>query len=50
VLEIIFDHQPAIENVPKSMENEGQKVLKIDRTGEKEWHVFVRKDKEKKKT
>ena len=31
------------------MENEGQKVLKIDQTGEKEWHIFVRKDKEKKK-
>jgi TusA-related sulfurtransferase len=50
VLEIVLDHKPAVENVPKSMENEGQKVLKIDQTGEKEWHVFVRKDKEKKKT
>ena len=50
VLEIILDHKPAVENVPKSMENEGQKVLKIDQTGEKEWHVFVRKDKEKIKT
>jgi tRNA 2-thiouridine synthesizing protein A len=50
VLEIILDHKPAVENVPKSMENEGQKVLKIDQTGEKEWHVFVRKDKEKKKS
>ena len=49
VLEIILDHKPAVENVPKSMENEGQKVLKIDQTGEKEWHLFVRKDKEKKK-
>ena len=49
VLEIIFDHKPATENVPKSMENEGQKVLKIDQTGEKEWLIFVRKDKEKKK-
>jgi len=49
VLEIILDHKPAVENVPKSMENEGQKVLKIDQTGEKEWHVFVRKDKEKAK-
>jgi tRNA 2-thiouridine synthesizing protein A len=49
VLEIVLDHKPAVENVPKSMENEGQKVLKIDQTGEKEWHVFVRKDKEKKK-
>jgi TusA-related sulfurtransferase len=49
VLEIILDHKPAVENVPRSMENEGQKVLKIDQTGEKEWHIFVRKDKEKKK-
>jgi len=47
VLEIVLDHKPAVENVPKSMENEGQKVLKIDQTGEKEWHIFVRKDKEK---
>jgi tRNA 2-thiouridine synthesizing protein A len=47
VLELIFDYQPAIENVPRSMENEGQTVLKIDQTGEKEWHLFVRKDKEK---
>jgi tRNA 2-thiouridine synthesizing protein A len=49
VLEIILDHKPAVENVPKSMENEGKKVLKIDQTGEKEWHLVVRKDREKKK-
>jgi len=49
VLEVILDHKPAVENVPRSMENEGQKVLKIDQIGEKEWHLFVRKDKEKKK-
>ncbi len=49
VLEIILDHKPAIENVPKSMENEGQKVLKVEQTGEKEWHIVVRKDREKKK-
>ena len=47
VLEVILDHKPAVENVPKSMENEGQKVLKMDQTGEKECHLFVRKDKEK---
>ena len=49
VLEIITDHKPASENVPKSMENEGQKILKINQTGEQEWHIFIRKDKEKKK-
>ncbi len=50
VLEVIFDHKPASENVPRSMENEGQKILKVEQTGEKDWRVFVRKDKEKKKT
>lgn len=49
VLEIVTDHRPASENVPRSMENEGQKILKIAQTGEKEWHIFVRKDREKKK-
>jgi tRNA 2-thiouridine synthesizing protein A len=47
VLEIVTDHKPASENVPRSMENEGQKVLKIEQTAEKEWHIFVRKDREK---
>jgi TusA-related sulfurtransferase len=47
VLEVVLDHKPAVENVPKSMENEGQKLLKVDQTGEKEWHLFIRKDKEK---
>jgi TusA-related sulfurtransferase len=50
VLEIILDHKAAVENVPKSMENEGQKVLTVEQTSEKEWRIVVRKDKEKKKT
>ena len=49
VLEIILDHRAAVDNVPRSMENEGQKVLKIEQTGEKEWRIVVRKDKEKAK-
>jgi len=49
VLEIILDHKAAVENVPKSMENEGQKVLVVEQTSEKEWRIVVRKDKEKKK-
>ena len=47
VLEIILDHKAAVENVPKSMENEGQKVLLVEQTGEKEWRIVVRKDREK---
>ena len=49
VLEIILDHKAAVENVPKSMENEGQKVLVVEQTSEKEWRIVVRKDKEKAK-
>jgi len=49
VLEIVLDHKAAVENVPKSMENEGQKVLVVEQTNEKEWRIVVRKDKEKKK-
>ncbi len=49
VLEIITDHKPAAENVPRSMENEGQAVLKIEQTAEKEWRIVVRKDKQKPK-
>ncbi len=49
VLEIIVDHQPAAVNVPRSMEHEGQTVLKVERTGEAEWRLFVRKDRVKAK-
>ncbi len=49
VLEIIVDHKPAIENVPKSMENEGQKVLKVEQMNATDWRIVVRKDKEKQK-
>ena len=47
VLEIIVDYQPAAVNVPRSMEHEGQTVLGVEQAGEKEWHIFVRKDREK---
>ena len=50
VLEIIVDHQPAALNVPRSMEHEGQTVLGVEQTGEAEWRLFVRKDREKRKT
>lgn len=49
VLEIVVDHQPAAVNVPRSMEHEGQKLLKVEQTGEREWRLYVRKDREKPK-
>jgi tRNA 2-thiouridine synthesizing protein A len=44
VLEIVVDHQPAAVNVPRSMEQEGQRVLKVEQAGENEWRIFVRKE------
>jgi TusA-related sulfurtransferase len=49
VLEVIVDHQPAAVNVPRSMEHEGQTVLNVERAGEAEWHLFIRKDREGRK-
>ncbi|MEW6592945.1 MAG: sulfurtransferase TusA family protein [Candidatus Hadarchaeota archaeon] len=43
VLEVIVDHAPAIENVPRSMENEGHKVIKVDKTGQHEWRIVIQK-------
>ena len=49
VLEIIVDHRPAAVNVPRSMEHEGQTVLGVEQTGEAEWRLLVRKDRQKSK-
>lgn len=44
VLRIIIDHEPATENVPRSMESEGHQILvwpnKINDT---DWDFFVKK-------
>jgi len=43
VLQVIVDHEPATENVPRSMENEGHKVLKIEKINDTDWQIIVRK-------
>jgi TusA-related sulfurtransferase len=47
VLEIIVDHEPAAQNVPRSMAQEGQTVLGVEQAGEREWRLFIRKDRQK---
>jgi len=49
VLEIIVDYQPAAVSVPRSMEHEGQTVLGVEQAGEAEWHLYIRKDRQKPK-
>lgn len=43
VLEIITDHKPATANVPRSMENEGHKVLEVAPLGDKLWKMVIQK-------
>lgn len=43
VLKVIVDHQPATENVPRSLQNEGNEVLAVDSLSETEWAIVVKK-------
>ena len=43
VLEIILNHKPAVENVPRSMENEGHKILEVTQLNQTDWKIVVRK-------
>ena len=43
VLRVIVDHEPATKNVPRSMENEGNEILDVDKLNESEWQIIVRK-------
>ncbi len=43
VLRVIVDHEPATKNVPRSMENEGNDILDVDRLNESDWQIVVRK-------
>ncbi|WP_028950697.1 sulfurtransferase TusA family protein [Sulfurihydrogenibium subterraneum] len=45
ILRVILDYKPSVENVPKSMEMEGQKVLAVNQIGDNLWEVIVRKEK-----
>ena len=46
ILEVIVDHEPAVENVPKSLKNEGQKILAVDKINDTDWKIVIRKEKD----
>jgi TusA-related sulfurtransferase len=46
VLEICLDFPEAVKNIPKSMQDHGQSVLKVEQTGPAEWIIVVRKEKD----
>lgn len=43
VLRVIVDHLPAVENVPRSMRNEGQEVLGVEQINTSDWAITIRK-------
>ena len=43
VLKVILDYPPSVENVPKSMREEGQEVLELNQVGDNLWELYVRK-------
>jgi TusA-related sulfurtransferase len=43
ILEVLVDHAPAIENVPRSMENDGNKVLEVKQVGNNLWRILIQK-------
>jgi len=43
VLRVLIDYEPSAENVPKSMKEEGQEVISVNKIGENLWEILVRK-------
>lgn len=42
-LVVTFDHAPAIDNVPRSLTNEGHEIVSIDKIGDNLWTVHIKK-------
>ncbi len=40
---VIFDHAPAVENVPSNLKNDGHKILGIEKEDDHLWKVRIRK-------
>ena len=43
VLRVIVDHLPAVDNVPRSMKNEGQEILEVGPISDTDWHIVIKK-------
>ncbi len=42
VLRVIVDYAPAVEDVPRSLRNEGYKILGIEQANETDWAILVK--------
>ncbi len=43
VLRVVVDHLPAVENVPRSLDNEGHQVLEVVQINDSDWSITIRK-------
>ena len=46
ILKVVVDHEPAVENVPRSLTNEGQKILTVDKVNSTDWQIVIKKEKD----
>jgi TusA-related sulfurtransferase len=46
VLEILLDYEEASRSIPKSMEDHGQKVLRVEKMSDTDWLLVIRKEKD----
>jgi TusA-related sulfurtransferase len=44
ILRVIVDYFPATKNIPRSMEYEGNKVLKVSPINGTDWEIIVQKE------
>ena len=43
VLEVILNNEEAIENIPRSMNDEGHKVLEVKKVNDTDWKILIKK-------
>ena len=46
ILEILLDYEEASRSIPKSMEDHGQKVLKVEKINDTDWILQIKKEKD----
>jgi TusA-related sulfurtransferase len=46
ILEILLDYPEAANSVPKSMQDHGHTVLKVEKINDKDWLIQIRKERD----
>ena len=45
ILKVIVDHAPAVRNIPRYFEDEGQEILSVEQLNELDWQIIVKRGK-----